>query len=343
MPSSAPSLPQNHGKLLVVRLRNWVGDVILSVPALRLLQSCGYDLHLVGKPWAKDLLLGEGWTVDALAQGWFPRARQMRNLRTLGLSKDPGFSSRLNALCMPFSLSSALDMKLGGLRALGYSHEGRGIFLEETITRQDGLHELQAYWNLALPLASLSPSNEKPPEEIKLKVSKAHRDNAFQLKKSNGIHPGYLVICPFAGGTYEKQPKSWHHFPDAARRLIDMGLQVVLCPGPGEAAFAREQFPGCMVLEKVNLGVYAALLQTAALMISNDTGPGHLAAAVGTPTISVLGPTDPRQWGAWGPNVRIVQGDRNTWPSMQEVLDATRRMLDPIPASFDASKNERPN
>lgn len=232
-------------------------------------------------------------------------------------------------------------MKLGGLRALGYSHEGRDIFLNETITRQDGLHELQAYWNLALRLTSFSPPYPKPPEDIKLKVSKAHQDAALQLKKSNGIRPGYLVICPFAGGTYEKQPKSWHHFPDAARRLVDMGLQVVLCPGPGEAAFAKEQFPDCMILEKVDLGVYAALLQTAALMISNDTGPGHLAAAVGTPTLSVLGPTNPLQWGAWGTNVRIVQGDHHTWPSIQAVLEATRRILDSTPASSDVAKNDR--
>ena len=76
----------------------------------------------------------------------------------------------------------------------------------------------------------------------------------------------------------------------------------------------------------MGLGLYAALLEGAALMISNDTGPGHIAAAVGTPLLSVLGPTDPAQWGAWGPRVHNVRRWPG-WPSTAEVAAATQRLL----------------
>ena len=79
----------------------------------------------------------------------------------------------------------------------------------------------------------------------------------------------------------------------------------------------------------MRLGTYAALLARAALMISNDTGPGHMAAAVGTPLVSVLGPTDPLQWRAWGPKVHIVQSQQGQplWPSREQVADAVNVAL----------------
>ena len=55
-------------------------------------------------------------------------------------------------------------------------------------------------------------------------------------------------------------------------------------------------------------------------------GPGHLAAAVGTPLLSVLGPTDPAQWGPWGPSASVVQR-RPGWPGVREVLLAGERLL----------------
>jgi heptosyltransferase-2 len=61
-------------------------------------------------------------------------------------------------------------------------------------------------------------------------------------------------------------------------------------------------------------------------MISNDTGPGHLAAAVGAPLISVLGPSDPALWRAWGPTVQVLRG-AGTWPAMGVVMDAVARTL----------------
>ena len=61
-------------------------------------------------------------------------------------------------------------------------------------------------------------------------------------------------------------------------------------------------------------------------MIANDTGPAHLAAAVGAPLLSVLGPTRPEVWAPWGPSVTVLRRWPE-WPSADEVLHAARIVL----------------
>jgi heptosyltransferase-2 len=323
------SLSKATEKPLIVRLRNWVGDVVLGIPTLRLLQESGYTLHLVGKRWAEDLLKGEGWSFECLAPDWMSRIRQMRLLHSRCRALDPHFDQRLNALTLPFSFSSALEMRLAGLRAVGAAHEGRGWLLSNALQRPNGMHELKFYLCLAEPFLHAGTKIQTAPESIGLRVAPEHRIHAKALCLEHRLTDGaYIMLCPFSGGTYKDQPKNWPHFGELAKRLAQQGKKTVLCPGPGEEAKARDEFPHCLVLPNVNLGVYAALLETASVMVSNDTGPGHLSAAVGTPTLSVLGPTDPAQWGAWGKSVNCVKGIQNDWPSMETVLTQLRLMTD---------------
>lgn len=310
---------------LIVRLRNWVGDVVLGVPTLTRLQDAGHDLRLVGKGWARDLLAGHGWPVHVQPKALADRVRLLRDLRGQARAEDPGFDRRLNAVAFPFSFSSALDMRLAGLRAIGHAHEGRSLLLGRAVPRPQGRHELEVYWHLG---SALLGQEDPVPASIDLRTAPAHEAQADSLMRAHGLAPGFIVACPFAGGTFNKQDKTWPEFAGfLARELPPLGRAVLLCPGPGEERLAREQFGGsARVLDGVGLGAYAALLRRASLMISNDTGPGHLAAGVGTPLVSVLGPTDPAQWRAWGPGVRLVQR-HGGWPTPDQVLDAVRQAL----------------
>ncbi len=309
---------------LIVRLRNWVGDVTLGVPTLQRLSDHGYALQLVGKGWARDLLAGHGWPVHVLPKTLGERVHQLRGLRYVARAEDPGLPLRLNAVCLPYSFSSALEFRLAGLRALGHAYEGRSLLLARASPRPRGVHELEVYWDLGnVLLGQTAP----PPATIGLRVSDAHRAQAAALRAVHGIEPGCIVICPFAGGTWAKQDKTWPDFADfVAHELPTFGRSVVVCPGPGEEAIAREHYPGARLLPDVDLGTYAALLQDAALMVSNDTGPGHIAAAVGAPLISVLGPSDPALWRAWGPSVQVLRGD-GTWPDKRAVVEAVADTL----------------
>jgi heptosyltransferase II len=311
---------------LIVRLRNWVGDVILGVPALKLLQQHGYELQLVGKGWAPALLAGESWPVQVRPGKLGERVTQLRALKRDALTRDAQFTRRDNAFVLPTSFSAALEMRLAGLRAVGYAQEARGLLLSRAEPITYGGHALTSYWELACRFLNLDPKTAAP-GRIGLATRPEDQSAADALLAQHGIGPGFIVICPFAGGQFEKQDKTWPAFAEFTRALLARGHTVVACPGPGEEAIISEQHAGTRSLPGVKLGVYGGLLRRASLVVSNDTGPAHLAAAVDTPVLSVLGPTKPEQWAPWGPQVTIVRRWPE-WPTAGEVMaqvDAVRR------------------
>ena len=323
MPQAMPTPPVSR-RPLIVRLRNWVGDVTLSLPMLQRLSDAGYTLELLGKGWAPDLLAGHGWPVHKLAASARGRIAQLREIAAAARAADPGFARRINALCLPDSFSSALECRAAGLRALGHAWEARSLLLARAVPRPRGVHELDVYWRLGNALLG---ADAPLPPTVHLRLDQRHVDEAHALQRAHGLAAGYIVVCPFAGGTWSGQDKTWPAFPAFAKHTLPaFGRPVVVCPGPGEDSVAREQFGAALCLPGVGLGAYAALLKDAALMISNDTGPGHMAAAVGTPLLSVLGPSDASLWHAWGPKVQVLQG-AGTWPSAGQVERAVRDAL----------------
>ena len=318
-------MPTTRPRPLIVRLRNWVGDVTLSVPLLQRLADAGFELTLLGKSWACDLLAGQGWPVLVLPKTASDRVSLLRRLRTAARQRDPGFEGRINALCLPDSFSSALEFRLAGLRALGHAWEGRGLLLGRAVPRPRGLHELQVYWQLGDALLGQAAPL---PDRIALLPTAAQMAQAAALRSAHGIEASCVLICPFAGGTWNQEDKTWPAFAEfVSAALPALGRSVVVCPGPGEEErVARAHFASAHLLPGVDLGVYAALLKGAALMVSNDTGPGHMAAAVGTPLISVMGPSDPSLWHPWGPNVQVL-GGHGQWPDMDSVVQVTERLL----------------
>lgn len=310
---------------LIIRLRNWVGDVVLSVPLLQRLDAAGYQLHLLGRPWAQDLLAGHGWTVHALAAQARGRIEQLRDLRRRALALDAGFGQRLNALVLPYSFSSAFEMRMAGLRAIGYRHEGRRWLLGRSLPHGRGRHEMTLNWDLG---SALLGQSAPLPTRLQFRLAPRHEARAREVLAQLGLRPGYVVLCPFAGGTFEKLDKNWPLFPRlAGEALPPLGRDLLICPGPGdEEVLAEASYPGCRVARGVDLGTYAALLRGASLVIANDTGPGHLAAAVGTPLVSVLGPTDPARWAAVGPAVHVVRHPRG-WPTVDEVMARAQPLL----------------
>jgi heptosyltransferase-2 len=307
---------------LIVRLRNWVGDVVLAVPMLQRLADAGFELQLLGKGWAADLLAGHGWPVHPLPGTLRERVQLLRRLKREARAET---AQAATALCLPDSFSSALEFRLAGLPALGHAWEGRRLLLARAVHRPPATHELDVYWRLG---SALLGQTAALPDRIALRLAPQHLAQAQALRKAHGLPADCVFICPFAGGTWNQQDKTWPEFAAfVAQELATQDRPVVVCPGPGEEeAIARHQFPDARLLPGVGLGAYAALLRDAALMLSNDTGPGHLAAAVGTPLISVMGPSDPALWHPWGPGVQVL-GGRGAWPTRQAVQQAVLLQL----------------
>jgi len=300
---------------LIVRLRNFVGDTVLSVPALRLLESHGYRLELVGKGWARGLLEAEGWTVHVRPNGLRERIAQLRELRRRFRAEDPGFDRRSNTLLFPYAFSAALDARLAGLRAEGHAGDGRTWLLRRGLPRRGGRHTLVEYWELACDFLSVQA---EPPTDIGMKVSEAQRDAARALLAEHRVEAGYVLICPFANGRVEFLDRSWPAFPDFVRRAHAQGRQVVIVPGPTEVEGAKQLYPDAIRLEGVGLGTYNALLQLAGVVVANDTGPAHMAAGVGARLLSIWGPVDPTRWAPWGATVNLLRRPPG-WVGVEEV------------------------
>ncbi|MCE2912046.1 MAG: glycosyltransferase family 9 protein [Pseudomonadota bacterium] len=301
---------------LIVRLRNYVGDVVLSLPALELLQSNGYAPHLVGKPWVGQLLEAYGWPTTPRAGAFLDRVRQLRELRRQSAMLDPGFDGRENMLVLPNAFSGALEPRLAGLRAVGHGTEGRSWLLSRAERPLWG-HALQHFWALSCRFLGV---DLPAPKQIGLRTSRSDQQLADELLRRHGVRPGFVALCPFAGGVFEDQQKVWPAFAPLVQILTQKGRDVVCCPGPTDQG--AERLVGSRLIHGIDLGVYGGILRRAALVVANDTGPGHLAAAVGVPTVSVLGPTVPEQWAPWGPTVTVVRRWPR-WPTVHEVMEAT--------------------
>lgn len=308
---------------LIVRTCNWVGEAILSVPALQLLESHDFSPRLIGKRWAADLLSGYAWPVVAQPATHGARLTQWRQLRRQANAEDSNFDRRLNTLLLTNSFSSALQARLSGLRALGYRRDGRSLLLAKGEKMPSSGHALVSYWRLACSFLGI---DTPPPPAINWRIAAAAQLAADARIEQHGLAGGFVLICPFAATSFEKQGKTWPGFDEYARSMLAAGHHLMVCPGPGERSRLSSELPGVTALLGVGLGEYAGLLKRAALVVSNDTGPAHLAAAVGAPLISVLGPTNPDQWRPWGPSVTVVR-QWPSWPSVDEVVTLSRAML----------------
>jgi heptosyltransferase-2 len=305
--SAAPRGP------LIVRLCNWVGEVVLSVPALRRLADAGYDLHLFGKAWAPALLEGSGWPVLARPPGLGAATRALRVLKAeLAVRAPP-------ALLMTKSLSSAIEARLAGLRACGYAHDGRSLLLSAAYPMARFEHASQGYWHLAGRFLNM---DAPCPPEFEIHSSPAQEARAVELIEEHGLVRGrYVMFCPFSGADDRRRRKVWPGFGALAGALAAAGVAVVVCPGAGEEAVATATLPTAVRMNGIDLGVYGALQRLARVVVANDTGPGHLAAAVGARLVSIYGPHSVAAWAPCGRNVRLFH-EAAGWPTVEWVAAA---------------------
>ena len=315
---------------LIVRLRNWVGEVALGLPVLAQLADAGYELHLIGRPWAAGLLAGHGWPVHTHPRSTWAAVSQLAALKRRLTATDPLFPHRTNTLLLTTSLSSALEARCAGLRACGAAAEGRGPLLARAVQLQTGLHVVESYWRVAATLSGTGT----PPATTVLRTSPDHEGIARALLASHQIHARYAVLCPFSGAGDTAGRRRWPGFTALIRWLREGGITPIICnAGAAEADLARRDFPAAVIPDPMPLGAYAALMRDAWCTIANDTGPGHLAAIAGARLVSLYGPESFKT--TWmppeGPRATLLQNAAR-WQTVEEVIDQLSAItsLDPV-------------
>ena len=178
-------------------------------------------------------------------------------------------------------------------------------------------------WWYARSLASLGiAARGKPPL-----LEPTAADQAEAAPFLDALGPGFLAVHPGSGSP----AKSWRadRFASVAVALHE-GRQWLLVEGPadGDAARSLAVLPGVVRGRGLSPRGLGALLARASLYVGNDSGVSHLAAAWGSPTLALFGPTDPAVWCPVGPKVRWIRGAGGDMDriAVEDVVGAARRL-----------------
>ena len=312
--------PYEVGRV-VVRAPTWVGDAVMSVPALRALRQLlpGSHITVAAAPGTADLFT-EADFVDAVLindAGFFPAVKQLRRGKfDLALLFQNAFAGALTAFAarVPFRI--------------GYGTDRRGFLLTSAVpvpAWKNERHESFYYLNLVSELQRLversaAVTTETPATQ--LAVSEKRHEATRQLLAESGATPGQpvAVLCP---GSVNSRAKRWpaERYAELSDRLTEAGMTVVLIGSPAEVEVSREvnhrtRRNPIVLTGKTSVAEVVALISLADLLVTNDTGPAHVGAAVGTPTLVIFGPTNPLTTYPLSPNAEMIREPPDCAPCM---------------------------
>ncbi len=287
-------------RILVIKLR-YVGDVLLATPVLSRLREGFPKAHLamLVNQGTEEVVRGHPALDEVLILKRGSMARQWRFVREI---RDRRFDLVID---LTDGDRSALVSRLSGAPArLGYNSEGRwrGWLYTRVIEADRFAMHTSRYHLAATEALGLTGS---PPAPI-LTVDPEARRVAERLLQEAGIDGTRPLVCLHPGARWWF--KSWpaERFAALADRIQTETLAQALFLGGEPERSVVDRIAGAMNTPSLNLvgrtGLQelGAVLEHATLMVTNDNGPMHMAAARGVPVIGLFGPSDPAVWGPWG-------------------------------------------
>jgi heptosyltransferase-2 len=287
---------------VAIFLPNWVGDLVMATPALRAVRRyLGPAARITGilRPQLAELLAGSPW-IDEL-HAFDPRSPRREHGRLALISKLR--RERLDtALLLTNSLHTAAMAWLSGARQrVGFARDGRSWLLTHRVqSLRDGRRYrpapmVESY--LALARAIGCPV-ESP--RLELSVTPHEAEQAARVWRDLGFNTNGRVVALNSTGAYGAA-KLWpaEHCAALARGIVDeLDHDVVVLCGPGERDAARQIAARSgsprvhsLAAQEASLGLTKGCLARCRLMVSTDSGPRHIAAALGLPVVTLLGPT----------------------------------------------------
>lgn len=308
---------------VLCRLPNHVGDCCMTLPALRLLEASGFTPMLTGKRWAEDLMSGMGWRFDPI-EGHV--TEDLHRIRYISNHLGP----RPLGLLFPNSFSSALLFSIGRVRNAGFPTDGRRFLLDKVVEEPGTMHEVERFFRLAhgaIKAWGGPPAWDSVPEELGMRLLARHEAAARNLMAEHDIPENFALLAPIARGLHHGKEKQWKHFNELCGPLRDMGIEPIVFPSVREEEANHAACPNARILPPTTLGNYAALAKRARIVIANDSGISHVAAAVSANQITLLGVTDPARTRPWNSKAVCLGNNTDGWPSLDEVLSALTRSL----------------
>jgi len=323
-------MPSN---LLVIHFGQ-LGDVVLGIPALDALRSSFPDARitsLTGKPADQIVRLAglsdEVVAVDRVAMRDGGRIAALRAI--LDLVRDVR-RRRFDTVVdfHAFYETGLLALASGARVRVGPRRENRTLpFAYTSHAPYDlAVHSIDRYLAVA-EAAGAAPRIRVPrimPDRAALDdVGRRIADAGLDATRIVGLNPG-------AGWEIRRWPAE--RFVDLGRALRDEGANVVVFAGPEEpglgADIASRIGAGAMSAEGLSLNQLAAFMSRTGLVVSNDTGPSHIASATGTPTLVLMpGNAGPSPFSVRGEHDRLIHGENIQAITLDETLSVARDML----------------
>lgn len=305
-PSSLLSSLPEAAEILIVRLRS-VGDVVLLTPALAALHSWRPDLRLsvLVERGCKPVLEGNAAVAEILiARDFLSTARDLRRRHfVIAYNQHGGPRSAI------LTAASGAPVRVcweGRQFSFLYNALVPGPAVDQNGRIHTVEHRMMQFYWTGLPPGPIPPAAVYPHRGAVALVE--------QVLAERGIAPGvpYAVLRPGAA-TFTKR---WapEHFATIARWLREThGLVPIVDLGPGERGIIeivlRSLGPETIVLQSLRLRELIALIAGARLFVGNDTGPTHIAAALGRPCVVIFGSSSPANWRPWNTEHRVVAND----------------------------------
>jgi len=308
MTAAHPLMPQ-HGpfgdkpprKIAIFRALQ-LGDMLCAVPALRALRAAApmAQITLVGLPWASAFVKRYSRYIDNLLV--FPGFPGMPE-QPLHLHSVPHFLAEAQRQRFDLvlqmhgngSLTNPLAMLFGGERTAGFYRPGDYCPDAQTFMPWDErAHEVLRCLDLMEYLGV-------PQQGDRLEFPLTEADfRALQRSHLSLPAPG-TYVCVHPGARMPSRRWLPQRFAEVADQLAQRGMHIVLTGSPDEADVVHEvqramRMPALDLSGKTELGALAALIAQARLVVSNDTGISHVAAAVATPSVIVACGSDPKRW-----------------------------------------------
>ena len=305
---------------ILVRGTNWIGDAVMTIPAIRELRRSFPDaqLTLQTRTGTKGVLQQSGLFDEVITpDGLIEQIRAIRQ-RHFDL-----------AIIFPNSFSSAFAVWAGGVKkSFGYASENRSFLLTDPVQIpewKDTRHEVYYYLELvsAAQKAFFGRSIEPDSIEPRLDVGKAARENARDILRRLGAVTTQKTVAIAAGST-NSRAKRWipERFAQLNDRLrAELNCNVVLMGSPDDREVSHEvaslaSHPPFDLTGETNIETATAILGEIDLLISNDMGLAHLAPAVGTETIVIFGPTNQLTTRPFSDRASIVSANVECAPCM---------------------------